>query len=95
VFTVNVDPAVPLATGVTEAGAKPQVTVAFTGAIPQVNPTARLNPFSDVTVNVDVPELPAITVAVVGDAVTLKSFTVNVYAAVCVIVPEVPVTVTV
>jgi uncharacterized membrane protein YraQ (UPF0718 family) len=95
VFTVKVDVAVPFAAGVTDAGAKPQVTVAFTGAMPQVNPTAELNPFNEVTVTVDVPGFPAITVAVAGDALTLKSFTVNVYAAACVIVPEVPVTVTV
>jgi hypothetical protein len=67
-----------LAAGVTEAGANPQVTVAFTGAIAQVNPTAELNPFNDVTVTVEVPGFPAITVAAVGEVLTLKSFTVRV-----------------
>ena len=78
VETVKVDVTVPLAAGVTEIKLNPQATVAFTGAIAQVNPTARLNPFNDVTVIVDAPEFPAITVAVVGEAVTLKSLTVNV-----------------
>jgi hypothetical protein len=78
VFTVKVDPTVPLATGVTDAGANEQVTVAFTGAIAQLNATARLNPFNDVIVIVVEPVSPAITVAVVGEAVRLKSFTVRV-----------------
>jgi hypothetical protein len=78
VLTVKADVAVPLAAGVTEAGVKEQVTVAFTGAIVQLNATAELNPLSDVTVTVDAPEFPAITVAVVGEAVRLKSFTVRV-----------------
>ena len=77
-LTVKVDVAAPLAAGVTDAGANPQVTVAFTGAIVQVNDTAELNPLSDVTVTVEVPGFPAITVAVVGEALTLKSFTVRV-----------------
>jgi hypothetical protein len=95
VFTVKVDPAVPLAAGVTDAGANPQVTVAFTGAIAQLNATAELNPFNDVTVIVAEPEFPAITVAAVGEAVTLKSFTVKLNVAVWVNAPEFPVTVTV
>jgi hypothetical protein len=80
-----------LATGVTVAGAKEQVTVAFTGAIAQLNATAKLNPFNDVTVIVAEPEFPAITVAAVGDAVTLKSFTIKLNVAVWVNAPEVPV----
>ena len=77
VFTVKVDVAVPLAAGVTDRGANEQVTVAFTGAIAQVNDTAELNPLSDVTVTVELPEFPAITVAVVGELLALKSFTVK------------------
>jgi hypothetical protein len=74
VFTVKVDPAVPLATGVTEAGARPQVTVALTGAIEQVNATAELNPLKDVTVTVEVVELPATVVAEIGEAAKMKLF---------------------
>ena len=45
VFTVKVEAAVPLAAGVTDAGAKLQVTVALAGKIPQVNATAELKLF--------------------------------------------------
>jgi hypothetical protein len=82
VFTVNVDVIVPLAAGVTETGERAQVTVEFTGAIAQVNPTAELNPPKDATVIVDVVLLPAAVVADTGEALKLKSFTVNAYAAV-------------
>jgi hypothetical protein len=78
VLTVRVELPVPFAVGVTEAGAMPQVTVAFTGAIAQINPTAELNPLNEVTVIFEAPLFPAITVAVVGEALKLKSFTVNV-----------------
>jgi hypothetical protein len=40
VVTVNVEVIVPLAAGVTDAGEREQVTVAFTGEIAQVNATA-------------------------------------------------------
>jgi hypothetical protein len=66
-----------LAAGVTEAGAKEQVTVAFTGAIAQVKATAELKLLSEVTVMVEVVLFPAAVVADTGDAVKLKSFTVN------------------
>ena len=78
VVRVKVEPIVPLAMGVTEAGAKLQTTVAFTGAIAQLNPTAELKPFNEVTVILDTPPFPAITVDDAGDALKLKSFTVNV-----------------
>jgi hypothetical protein len=77
VVTVKVEPAVPLATGVTEAGTRPQVTVALTGAIEQVNATAELNPLNEVTVILEVPPFPAMTVAVAGTAARLKSFNVK------------------
>jgi hypothetical protein len=67
-----------LAAGVTETGARTQVTVAFTGAIAQVNPTAELKPLSEVTVILEDPPFPAITVAEAGEALKLKSFTVSV-----------------
>ena len=37
---LNVEPTVPFATGVTEAGVRVQVTVGVAGAIAQVNATA-------------------------------------------------------
>jgi hypothetical protein len=73
VATVKTDVIVPLAAGVTDAGARPQVTVAFTGTIAQVNPTAELKLLSDVTVIVDVVEFPAAVVAEAGEALRLKS----------------------
>ena len=94
-LTVKVDPIVPLAAGVTEAGAKEQVTVAFTGEIAQLNATARLKPFSDVTVMFELPLFPIIIVAEAGEALKLKSFKVRVYVVVWVTEPDVPVTVTV
>ena len=66
-----------MAAGVTDAGEREQVTVAFTGEIAQVNPTAKLNPPRDVTVIVELVEFPAAVVAETGDALRLKSFTVN------------------
>lgn len=77
-MTVKVDVTVPLAAGVTEGGAKLQVTVAVTGAVEQVKLTAKLNPFEEVTLTVDVAEFPALTVAAAGAVDTLKSLTVNV-----------------
>lgn len=78
VATVSIDPAVPLATGVTEAGDKLQVTVAFTGAIAQVRPTAELKPLNEVTMILDVVELPATVVEEIGEALKLKSFKIRV-----------------
>ena len=67
VDTVNVANAVPLATGVTEAGATLQVTVAFTGVIPQLKATAELKPPNEVIVTAAVVEFPATVVAVEGE----------------------------
>ena len=64
---------VPFASGVTEAGDMLQPTVAFTGAIVQLKAIAALKPFSEVTVTLDMPPFPAITVAAAGDAFKLKS----------------------
>ena len=63
-----------MATGVTEAGAKEQVTVAFTGAIAQDRATNELKPLKDVTVTVEVVEFPATVVAEMGDAAKVKLF---------------------
>jgi hypothetical protein len=68
---------VPLAIGVTDAGIKLQVTVAFTGAIRQESATTPLNPFNEVTVIVELPIFPAIAVAEAGDALKPKSFKVK------------------
>lgn len=66
---------VPFATGVTDAGVNPQVTVAFTGAIAQVNDTAELKLLRDVTVVVELMESPATTVPAAGETLKLKLFT--------------------
>ena len=71
VVTVKVEVMVPLAAGVTEAGAKLQVTVAEAGAIPQVNATAALKLFTDVTVIVEVVVFPMVVVTDTGKAVTV------------------------
>jgi hypothetical protein len=55
-----------LAAGVTDAGANEQVIVTVAGAIPQLNPTAALNPFTDVTVIVEPVLFPAVVVAKAG-----------------------------
>jgi hypothetical protein len=78
VLIVRIEVIVPFAAGVTEAGERVPVTVAFTGETAKVSATARLNPFSDVTVIVDMPLFPTIAVAEAGDADKLKSFKVNV-----------------
>ena len=70
-MTVKVDVTVPLAAGVTDAGAKEQVTVAFTGAIVQASPTAELKLFNEVTVMVEVVLFPAAVFAAAGVAVKL------------------------
>jgi hypothetical protein len=84
-----------LAAGVTDAGAKLQVTVAFTGAIAQVNATAELKLFNDVTVIVVVVLFPAAVVAETGNALKAKSFTETVKVVVRFCPAEDPVTVTV
>ena len=66
-----------MAAGVTDAGAKLQVTVEFTGAIVQVNATAELKLLREVTVIVEVVLFPAAVVAEAGEAVKLKLLTVN------------------
>jgi hypothetical protein len=71
VVTVKAANAVPLATGVTKAGATLQVTVAFTGAMLQLKPTDELNPPNEVTVTVAVVEFPATVVTETGE--TLKA----------------------
>jgi hypothetical protein len=55
----------------------PHVTVEFTGATAQVNATAELKLFKEVTVMVEVVEFPAEVLAETGVAAKLKSFTVN------------------
>ena len=77
VDTVKVEVIVPLAIGVTDPGAKPHVTVAFAGVIEHVNPTIELKPLKEVTVIVEFVLFPAGVVAETGDALRLKSFTVN------------------
>lgn len=77
VVTVRVDVAVPLAAGVTEVKLKPQVIVALTGEIPQVNPTAELKLFNEVTVIVEVAPFPATIFTETGDALKLKLLTVT------------------
>ena len=78
VDTFNVEPTVPLATGVIDAGDRPQVTVGVAGAIAQVNATARLNPFNEVTVIVEAALLPAMITDEAGEGDKLKSFRVRV-----------------
>jgi hypothetical protein len=57
-------------------------------------PTRPVKPFSGVTVTVDVPAVPAFTVALVGRTPIEKSWTVNVTVAECDKPPLVPVTLT-
>ena len=75
---VKVEVMLPFATGVTEAGERVPVIVALLGETAKVSATARLNPFRDVTVIVEVPLFPAITVAEVGEDDKLKSFKVRI-----------------
>lgn len=65
------------------------------GDVVAARETVPVNPLTAVTVTVEVPMAPALTVTVVGLAVTVKSVTVKVTVAVCDIAPLVPVTVTV
>lgn len=75
--TVNVEVAVPLATGVTEAGDRLQVTEEFTGTIEQERAATELKLLREVTVIVEVVEFPACVVAETGEALKLKLLTVN------------------
>jgi hypothetical protein len=65
------------------------------GETADVRATVPVNPWSEVTVTVEVPENPVSTVAVVGFAETVKSCTVNVTATEWESELLVPVTVTV
>jgi hypothetical protein len=64
------------------------------GETDDVRVTIPVYPLSGATVIVDVPATPALTVTLVGDAVTVKSMTVIVTVAMWVSDPLVPVTVT-
>ena len=77
VLTVKVEVAVPLAGGVTDAGERPQVTVALTGAIAQVNPTAELNPYWDATEIDEMVLFPTTVIAEAGTAEIVKPLTVS------------------
>ena len=60
-----------MAAGVTDAGEREQVTVAFTGEIAQVKATAALKLFTEVTVIVELVELPIVVVAAAGEALNV------------------------
>jgi hypothetical protein len=68
-LTVNVDVALPFATGVTGDVLNEQVIFALLGV--QLNPTADANPFSEFTVTVEVVLLPITTVPEEGETATL------------------------
>ncbi len=72
-----------------------RVQVRPAGATEDVSATVPVNPLTGATVMVEVAAVPAVVVTVFGDALTVKSVTVTVTVAVWVIVPLVPVTVTV
>jgi hypothetical protein len=72
-----------------------RVQVSPAGDTADVRATVPVNPWTGATVMVDVADAPATTVALVGLAVTVKSFTVTVTVAVRVSDPLVPDTVTV
>lgn len=95
VLTVRVEFTVPLAAGVTDAGARLHVTVAFTGAIVQERATAELKLFKEVTVMVVVVLLPTDVVPEAGAALKLKLLTDTAKNADRVCPPETPLTVTV
>jgi hypothetical protein len=77
VATVNVEVAVPLAAGVTDVKLNPQVTVGLAGATEHDRPTDELKPFNDVAVIVEEGELPTVVVTEAGEALKLKSLTIN------------------
>jgi hypothetical protein len=94
----RMDVTVPLAAGVTDRGDKLQDIVALIGEIAQVNPTAELKLFTEVTVMVELVEFPAVVVAAEGVALKAKSgaaTTIIVKAALRVWPVPVPVTVAV
>jgi hypothetical protein len=64
VARLNADVTEPLATGVTDVGFT--VHVAFAGQPVTVSPTALLNPFVEVTVTVELPFPPCVSVTDVG-----------------------------
>jgi hypothetical protein len=68
-LTVNVDVALPFATGVTGDVLNEQVIFALLGV--QLNPTADANPFSEFTVTVEVVLLPTTTVPDAGETPTV------------------------
>jgi len=65
------------------------------GETAEVRATVPVNPFTGATVIVEVALAPTTAVTLVGLAVTVKSVTVTMTVAVWVIVPLVPVTITV
>ena len=71
VVTVNTEPAEPFAGGVKEAGLRAQVALA--GQPDTVSATELLNPAMEVTVIVEFPELPCVSVNDVGFADIEKS----------------------
>jgi len=93
---VNVEVADPPEGGVTEVGLKDAVTP--DGRPEILREIAALKPLTEVTVIVDVPELPCCMVRLVGEADIEKSgvvVTVRLMLTVCVNDPLVPVTVSV
>lgn len=78
VAIVSVEVAEPFAGGVTELGEKEHEELA--GLPEQLNDTAELKPFTEVTVTVNVVEEPAVTVAEVGLAEIVKSGTAKSFA---------------
>jgi len=71
------------------------VQVRPAGETAEVRATVPVNPFTGATVIVEVALAPTTAVTLVGLAVTVKSVTVTMTVAVWVIVPLVPVTITV
>jgi hypothetical protein len=62
------------------AGVRVQVRP-VAGAIEDVRATVPVNPLTGATVIVEVPAVPALTVTLVGEAATVKSWTVTVTVA--------------
>jgi hypothetical protein len=71
VATVKIEETEPLAAGVTETGITPHPTVAL--LVAHVKATAELNPFSEVTLIVEVVEFPGVRLANTGDIPKVKS----------------------
>ena len=72
-----------------------RVHVRPAGATEEVKVTVPVKPWRGATVIVDVAAVPAVVVTLIGLAVTEKSRTVNVTVALWLVLPLVPVTVTV